>query len=257
MLDILTAAAELKTAKLANSGEMSYTNLPPAVRDVLAQWDTDGSGKIGAVELQAAARAQQQMAQMNKFLKAALFVLLLIVLLLVSMMFVSAEVSKDTKPDATGVTTLTSSDGTPKPMAVASIEEKVMMKDLWKPEFTVTQLKSMKTVTFETPSGAHVYSVVGVNRRTAGDGTETTTIYSSSGHQMKITKSSAILLYPNALTGETEGITDRRQRRLQMVNGRYVEQIFMLHKNGRRLSEAYGVEPACAMGTVTEWDPNA
>ena len=74
-------------ARLANSGEMDYTHLPPSVVEVFRTWDTDGSGKIGAVELQAAANAQKQMQQANKFLKVALIGLLLIVLLLVGMMF--------------------------------------------------------------------------------------------------------------------------------------------------------------------------
>ena len=43
MLEILTDASKLKTARLANSGEMDYRHLPVAVRDVLATWDTDGS----------------------------------------------------------------------------------------------------------------------------------------------------------------------------------------------------------------------
>ena len=43
MLEILTDASKLKTARLANSGEMDYRHLPHAVRDVLATWDTDGS----------------------------------------------------------------------------------------------------------------------------------------------------------------------------------------------------------------------
>ena len=43
MLEILTDASKLKTARLANSGEMDYRHLPNAVRDVLATWDTDGS----------------------------------------------------------------------------------------------------------------------------------------------------------------------------------------------------------------------
>ena len=47
----------------------------------------EGTGTIGAVELQAAANAQKQMQQANKFLKVALIGLLLIVLLLVGMMF--------------------------------------------------------------------------------------------------------------------------------------------------------------------------
>ena len=51
----------------------------------------------------AAAKAQEQMKAANKFLKAALLVLFVIVILLVSMMFVSAEAMKDTKPNAAGI----------------------------------------------------------------------------------------------------------------------------------------------------------
>ena len=74
-------------ARLANSGEMDYTHLPPSVVEVFRTWDTDGSGKIGAVELQAAAKAQEQMGAMNKLLKGGLLILLVIVILLVTMMF--------------------------------------------------------------------------------------------------------------------------------------------------------------------------
>ena len=45
-------------------------------------------------------------------------------------------------------------------MAVASVEENVKLKDLWQAKYTVAMLKSMKTVTFETPSGNHAYTVV-------------------------------------------------------------------------------------------------
>ena len=36
------------------------------------------------------------------------------------------------------------------------------------------------------------------------------------------------------------------------VNGRYVEQIFMFHKNGRRLQDG-GMEPFTAMEMASEW----
>ena len=39
----------------------------------------------------------------------------------------------------------------------------VKLKDLWKPEYTIAMLKGMKTLSFETPSGGHFYSVVGVS----------------------------------------------------------------------------------------------
>ena len=51
-----------------------------------------------------------------------------------------------------------------------------------------------------------------------------------------------MLLYPEALTGESEGVVERRLS--QKVNGRYVEQIFMFHKNGRRLQDGRGERPA-------------
>jgi hypothetical protein len=245
MLEILHDAADLKMAKLNNSAEMDYTKLPKAVSEVLATWDTDGSGKIGVAELQAAARAQQQMAQANKFLKGAIVVLLLIVLLLVSMMFISAEAMKDTKPNAAGIATVRGGSGAP--MAVASVEEQVKLKELWKPEYTVARLKSMKTVAFETPTGQHNYNVVGVSRRTVGDADSKLTIFTSSGHQLKITESAALLLYPEALTGESEGIVERRLTKgMTKVNGRFVEPIFMNHKNGRRLQD--GMEPGCSLG---------
>jgi hypothetical protein len=125
----------------------------------------------------------------------------------------------------------------------------VKLKDLWQAKYTVAMLKSMKTVTFETPSGNHAYTVVGANRRTSGDST-TTSIFCSSGHQLKITQSSAMLLYPEALTGESEGVVERR---LTKVNGRFVEPIFMLHKNGRRLQDGGGMEPFTAMEMASEW----
>ena len=50
----------------------------------------------------------------------------------------------------------------------------------------------------------------------------------------EVTKSSAILLYPEALSGESEAIV-ARTRRLSRVNGRFVEPIFFSHKHGRRL----------------------
>ena len=83
------------------------------------------------------------------------------------------------------------------------------LKDLWQEKYTVPMLKSMKTVAFETPSGQHSYNVVGANRRTNGDST-TTSIFCASGHQVKVTESSAMLLYPEALTGESEGVVERR-----------------------------------------------
>ena len=126
-------------------------------------------------------------------------------------------------------------------MAVASVEEQVKLKDLWQPKYAVPMLKSMKTVAFETPSGQHSYNVVGANRRTNGDST-TTSIFCASGHQVKVTESSAMLLYPEALTGESDGVVERRLS--QKVNGRYVEQIFMFHKNGRRLQDGRGERPA-------------
>ena len=46
------------------------------------------------------------------------------------------------------------------------------------------------------------------------------------------------------------------ERRLsQKVNGRYVEQIFMFHKNGRRLQDG-GMEPFTAMEMASEWTPD-
>ena len=137
-------------------------------------------------------------------------------------------------------------------MASASVEEQVKLKDLWQPKYTVTMLKSMKTVAFETPSGQHSYNVVGANRRTNGDST-TTSIFCASGHQVKVTESSAMLLYPEALTGESEGIVERR---LSKVNGRFVEPIFMFHKNGRRLQDGGGMEPFTAMEMASEWTPD-
>ena len=59
-----------------------------------------------------------------------------------------------------------------------------------------------------------------------------------------------MLLYPEALTGESEGVVERRLS--QKVNGRYVEQIFMFHKNGRRLQDG-GMEPFTAMEMASEW----
>merc|ERR1719482_392230 len=168
------------------------------------------------------------MGAMNKLLTGGLLILIVIVVLLVSMMFLSAEVAKDTKPNASGIAAV---KGTNTPMASASVEEQVKLKDLWQPKYTVAVLKSMKTVTFETPSGNHAYTVIGVNRRTSGE-TTTTTLFCESGHQLKITESSAMLLYPEALTGESEGVVERR---LTKLHGRYAEPIFMLHKNGRRL----------------------
>merc|ERR1719375_2422482 len=111
------------------------------------------------------------------------------------MMFASAEAVKDVKPNAAGIaTTVGALPGTSGgPMASASVEEQVKLKDLWQPKYTVAVLKSMKTVTFETPSGNHAYTVIGVNRRTSGD-TTTTTLFCESGHQLKITESSAMLL---------------------------------------------------------------
>ena len=53
-------------------------------------------------------------------------------------------------------------------MAVASVEENVKLKDLWQARYTVAMLKSMKTVTFETPSGNHAYTVVMVVYSTQG-----------------------------------------------------------------------------------------
>ena len=53
-------------------------------------------------------------------------------------------------------------------MAVASVEENVKLKDLWQAKYTVAMLKSMKTVTFETPSGNHAYTVVMVVYSTQG-----------------------------------------------------------------------------------------
>merc|ERR1719183_1482168 len=175
-----------------------------------------------------------------------MLLLLFIVLLLVVMMFASAELSKDTKPNSSGIAAV---KGTNTPMASASVEEQVKLKDLWQPKYTVAVLKSMKTVTFETPSGNHAYTVIGVNRRTSGD-TTTTTLFCESGHQLKITQSSAMLLYPEALTGESEGVVERR---LTKVNGRFVEPIFMLHKNGRRLQDGGGMEPFTAMEMASEW----
>ena len=64
---------------------------------------------------------------------------------------------KDAKPNASGISVPKGSSG---PMAVASVEENVKLKDLWQAKYTVAMLKSMKTVTFETPSGNHAYTVV-------------------------------------------------------------------------------------------------
>ena len=104
-------------------------------------------------------------------------------------MFISAEVSKDAKPNADGIVKmgngLSMSEGAP--MAVATVLEEVKLKDLWQPKYTVATLKGMKTVAFETPTGNHVYDVVGVNRRDSGGDSQTTTIYSSAGHQVKVT----------------------------------------------------------------------
>jgi hypothetical protein len=251
MLEILHDAASLKTARLANSAEMEIKNQSPKMQEVLSTFDADGDGKISACELMAAAKAQEQMKSANKFLKAALLVLVAIVVLLVTMMFASAEAVKDVKPNAAGIaTTVGALPGTSGgPMASAAVEEQVKLKDLWQEKYTVPMLKSMKTVSFETPTGQHVYSVVGANRRTSGDST-TTTIHCASGHQLKITQSSAMLLYPEALTGESEGVVERRLS--QKVNGRYVEQIFMFHKNGRRLQDG-GMEPFTAMEMASEW----
>ena len=254
MLEILHDAASLKTARLANSAEMEIKNQSPKMQEVLSTFDADGDGKISACELMAAAKAQEQMKSANKFLKAALLVLVAIVVLLVAMMFASAEAVKDVKPNAAGIaTTVGALPGTSGgPMASAAVEEQVKLKDLWQEKYTVPMLKSMKTVSFETPSGQHVYNVVGATRRTSGDST-TTTIHCASGHQLKITQSSAMLLYPEALTGESEGVVERRLS--QKVNGRYVEQIFMFHKNGRRLQDG-GMEPFTAMEMASEWTPD-
>ena len=65
--------------------------------------------------------------------------------------------SKDTKPNSSGIAAV---KGTNTPMASASVEEQVKLKDLWQEKYTVPMLKSMKTVSFETPSGQHVYNVV-------------------------------------------------------------------------------------------------
>jgi hypothetical protein len=148
-------------------------------------------------------------------------------------------------------------------MAVAAVEEQVKLKDLWKPEFTVANLKSMKTVSFETPSGNHNYNVVGVNRRTAGTGddeTTTTTIFCSSGHELKITQASALLLYPEALSGPSEPVVGRRLTYNKQL-GRYMEPVFMLHKNGRRLQDGnperrlQELEPFTAMEKDAVWEP--
>ena len=91
-----------------------------------------------------------------------------------------------------------------------------------------------------------------MNRRTSGE-TTTTTLFCESGHQLKITQSSAMLLYPEALTGESEGIVERRLK--SKVNGR-LEPIFMFHKNGRRLQDGGGMEPFTAMEMASEWAPD-
>merc|ERR1719408_837601 len=101
-------------------------------------------------------------------------------------------------------------------MAVASVEQEAKLGDLWQPQYTVSALKSMTTVSFETPSGTHSYNVVGVNRRDIG-GVTTTKIFCSSGHQLQITQSAASLLYPAALVGPQEGVVERR---LNHRNGR-------------------------------------
>ena len=43
------------------------------------------------------------------------------------------------------------------------------------------------------------------------------------------------------------------ERRLSKVNGRFVEPIFMFHKNGRRLQDGGGMEPFTAMEMASEW----
>ena len=56
---------------------------------------------------------------------------------------------KDAKPNASGISV---PKGSSAPMAVASVEENVKLKDLWQAKYTVAMLKSMKTVTFDSKS---------------------------------------------------------------------------------------------------------
>lgn len=243
-LQEIKGAADLKKATAQNSDELQYSHFPPKVRKVLEVWDADGSGTVSAGELSAAADAQHKLENMNVYLQRLLVLLLVVVLTLIitqfAMGYASAELAKDSKPSGSGIAKVV---GSTQPLAMAGASTSVKLSAIHdEAKYTVKMLKNMKTMSFTTPSGSHVYDVVGVNRRTVAN-EATTSVFTPTGHVVKVTKKSANLIYPK---GENEPVTGRR-----LSDGRKAENIFMRrNKYGRRLQQSE--EPECELGMVAE-----
>ncbi|CAE8694007.1 unnamed protein product [Polarella glacialis] len=102
----ITLLSDLKAAAKDNSGDMSYLHLPEKIRTVMAEWDVDGSGKIGHQELHAAAQAHQQMKKEGRLMKKIILGMAIVILLLMASMFVlsylAVDMAKEMRGDSSG-----------------------------------------------------------------------------------------------------------------------------------------------------------
>lgn len=107
VISSLTKLAMRREASANNSNEFDYRDMPERIQEVMRIWDTVGGGTVGADELMAAAKAQQQLAQEKKQVKRFVMVMAVMIVVLACMnfvmAFVSSEFSKDMKPTEKGV----------------------------------------------------------------------------------------------------------------------------------------------------------
>lgn len=114
MLKGIELLADLKKAAKENSGEMSYLHLPEKIREVMAEWDVDGTGKLSHHELAAAAKAHQQVKQEGRMMKKIIFGMAIFIAFLMVSMFVlcylAAEAAKEMRGSSSGVMHTTSGE---------------------------------------------------------------------------------------------------------------------------------------------------
>jgi len=103
-VDLLT---RLLKGKRENSTDMEYKHLPQCIQEVMGEWDADGSGKVSASELAAAAKAYQKIQQEGRLMRKIILGLAVVILILMVGIFVlsfaAAEATKEMRGSNDGV----------------------------------------------------------------------------------------------------------------------------------------------------------
>jgi hypothetical protein len=125
----------LVEAKKENSAEMEYRHLPENIQKVFRGWDADGSGRVDASELNAAAQAWDKLQKESTLMKRLLFATVVVIILMFAGMFamgmITAELAKEFKSGgSSGDPTMVSKDGTTIQVAStdSSVDDSGMMK---------------------------------------------------------------------------------------------------------------------------------